>query len=154
MTDLARQFFTVTRHAYDSRADRRCRTVHMSMTQVTIERVFDGIKMSVAVPVAAYQALTIRIQSPSGTAVLTLSHGSDSDLDIFLASGEAKEVTIAAKAWGAVLEKPILVQSGAAMLPPQPRSSPTLKVPRRRASGDVQRMKTRFAGEREIIART
>ncbi len=46
MTHAAETFFTVTRHAFDPRADFRQRTVRMNMTQVSIERVLDGIKMA------------------------------------------------------------------------------------------------------------
>ncbi|WP_158809204.1 hypothetical protein [Beijerinckia sp. L45] len=152
MTDLARQSFTVTRHAFDARADHRRRTIHMSMTQVSIERIVDGIKMCIAVPVANYAAVTIRVRAPSGSATLTLSHGSDSDLDVVLASGDGKEVTIAAKAWAAVLDKPVVVEAGVVILPAQPRTAAT---PARlvRKCGNPARMARRFAGEDEIIAR-
>ena len=152
MTDLARQSFTVTRHAFDARADQRRRTIHMSMTQVSIERIVDGIKMCIAVPVTNYAAVTIRVRAPSGTATLTLSHGGDRDLDVVLASGDGKEVTIAAKAWAAVLDKPIVVEAGVVILPAQPRTAVKPVRPIRRI-GNPARMQTSFAGEHEIIAR-
>jgi hypothetical protein len=151
MTDLARQSFTVTRHAFDARADQRRRTIHMSMTQVSIERVVDGIKMCIAVPVTAYEAVTIRVRAPSGSATLTLVHATDRDLDVVLATGEAKEVTIAGKAWSAVLDKPIVVEAGVIIMPTQPRAATKPERPLRKV-GDASRMTTRFAG-REIIAR-
>ena len=152
MTDLARQSFTVTRHAFDARADHRRRTIHMSMTQVSIERIVDGIKMCIAVPVATYQAVTIRVRAPSGSATLTLSHGSDRDLDVVLAAGDGKEITIAAKAWAAVLDKSIVVEAGVAILPTQPRTAvqPARRI---RKAGNPARMMTSFAGDCEIIAR-
>ena len=159
MSDLARQSFTVTRHAYDARADHHRRTVHMSMTQVSIERIVDGIKMCIAVPVATYRAVTIRVSAPSGAATVTLSHG-DRDLDVVLADGDATEATIAAKAWAAVLEKAIVVEAGVIMLAPKTRRAhapkPTRRssFSRRRKPGHLAHLKTSFAGEREIIART
>jgi hypothetical protein len=153
MTDLARQSFTVTRHAFDARADYGRRTIHMSMTQVSIERIVDGIKMCIAVPVANYEQVSIRVRAPSGSATLTLCHGSDRDLDVVLATGDGREVTIAAKAWAAVLEKPIVVEAGVVILPSQPRTAAKPVRPIRR-TGNPARMQTSFAGEREIIART
>ncbi|MGD0633713.1 MAG: hypothetical protein ABSA13_05490 [Beijerinckiaceae bacterium] len=158
MSDLARQSFTVTRHAYDPRADSRLRTVHMSMTQVSIERVMDGIKMRIAVPVAAYDALRVRVHAPRGVATLTLSHD-DPDLNVELASGEATEIAIAAKAWAAVLEKTLVIEAGVLMRPPEPRSLKRPKPSRRssfskrRKPGLLGLLGTSFKGEREIIAR-
>ena len=158
MSDPARQSFTVTRHAYDPRADTKLRTVHMSMTQVSIERVMDGIKMRIAVPVAAYDTLRVRVQAPRGSATLTLSHD-DPDLNVELASGEATEIAIAAKAWAAVLEKNLVIEAGVSMQAPEPR---VLKRPkpsrrssfsRRRKTSLQDRLRTSFKGEREIIAR-
>ena len=154
MTNLAETFFTVTRHAFDARADTRRRIVRMNMTQVSIERVLGGIKMAVAVPIAAYDAVTIRVNAPSGDATVILSHASDADLDVVLASGHAGEATIAAKAWSTVLEKVIAIRPGVTMHPPQPRSAKLATPPRVRAVGDRRRMATCFGGEREIIART
>ena len=159
MTELAPTFFTVTRHGYDARADHRKRTVHMSMTQVSIERVFDGIKMALAVPVAAYDAVTIRVNAPSGDSTVTLSHASDPDLDVVLASGHAHDATIAAKAWSAVLEKMIAIKPGVTLAPAQPRSLASCKPSRVRKThvrevGDRDRMSTCHRGEREIIARS
>jgi hypothetical protein len=159
MSDPARQAFLVTRDAFDTRADQHNRTIHMSMTQVSIERVVQGIKMRIGVPIATYRALRIRVQAPRGVATLTLSHA-DSELDVVLASGEATEVTIAARAWAAVLEKTIVVEAGATMLPAIPRrAAPPIatrdaSLARRRGAGDPARMATRFGGEREIIARS
>jgi hypothetical protein len=158
MSDPARQSFTVTRHAYDPRADTRRRTVHMSMTQVSIERVMDGIKMRIAVPVAAYGSLRVRVQAPRGVATLTLAH-EDPDLNVELASGEATEIAIAAKAWAAVLEKNLVVEAGVEMQPSEPhglkRPKPSRRsgFSKRRAEGLQHRMTTSFKGEREIIAR-
>lgn len=154
MTDLAPTHFTVARHAFDPRADQLRRTVHMSMTQVSIERVLAGVRMAIAVPVSAYDAVKIRARAPSGTATVTLSHARDRDLDVVLAAGTAEEAAIAAKAWSAVLGKALTVEAGVTMLPAQPRSAKPAKPPRVRAVGDTRRLGTSFAGEREIIARS
>lgn len=154
MTDLAPNHFTVAHDAFDPRADGRRRSVHMSMTLVTIERVLRGIRMAVAVPVSTYRAVTVRVSAPSGAATVTLSHARDRELDVVLASGHADDVAIAAKAWSTVLDKTIAVEAGVSILPAQPRSAKPAKPPRARTAGDTRRLLTRFAGEREIIART
>ncbi len=152
------QSFTVTRDAYDERADFKRRTVHMSMTQVSIERVMRGIKMSIAVPVATYASVIIRVQAPNGSATARLAHR-DGDFDVVLASGEARDVTIAAKAWAAVLEKAIVVEAGVVMMAPTPRGakrpvvSTRSRFARNRKLGDRRLLKSSFAGEHEIIAR-
>ena len=152
--DARRDRFTIARRAFDPRADRRERTVHMSLTEVSIERVLSGIKMALAVPVSSYDAVKIRVSAPSGAATVTLAHRTDRDLDVVLAAGQAEDVTIAAKAWSVVLEKSVVVEAGLSMLPAQPRSAKPAKPALRRCVGDARRMATRFAGEREIIART
>ncbi len=154
MTDLAPDHFTIAPYAYDARADRRQRSVHMSMTRVSIERVVKGVKMAIAVPVSAYGAVTIRVIAPSGAATLTLSHANDRDFDVALASGRMEDVAVAAKAWSTVLDKTIAVEAGVSILPAQPRTAKPVKPPHVRTMGDIGRMVTRFAGEREIIART
>ncbi len=164
MTDLAqtnrspdddrRDSFTVARRAFDPRADRQERTVHMSLTQVSIERVLCGIKMALAVPVASYDAVKIRVSAPSGAATVTLSHKADRDLDVVLAAGRAEDVTIAAKAWSVVLGKTVVVEAGLSIRPAQPRSAKPAKPAFVRHVGDARRMVVRFAGEREIIARS
>jgi hypothetical protein len=103
--------------------------------------------------------LRIRVQAPRGIATLTLSHA-DSDLDVVLATGAASDVTIAARAWAAVLDKSLVVEAGATMLPAFPRRAAPALAPReaslghRRGQGDPTRMNTRFGGEHEIIARS
>jgi hypothetical protein len=159
MSDPARQSFTVTRHAYDPRADYGRRTVHLSLTQVSIERVLDGVKMRIAVPVAAYGGLRIRVQAPRGRSVLTLVH-EDPDLNVQLASGDSREIAIAAKAWASVLEKPLAVESGITMKAPKsrdlkrPQPSRRSSFARRRKVGCPVRLSHVFRGESEIIART
>ena len=158
MSDLARQSFTVTRHAYDARADQRRRTIHMSMTHVSIERVVGGVKMTVAVPVGSYRAVVIRARAPSGSSTVTLSHR-DRDLDVVLAVGEAAEAAIVAKAWAAVLEKTIVVEAGVTIRPVQAHRKQAAKpsrrssFSRRRKPGLPARMMRIFSGESEIIAR-
>lgn len=158
MTDPARQSFTVTRHAYDPRADFKRRTVYLSLTQVSIERVMAGIKMRIAVPVAAYGGLRIRVQAPRGQSVLTLVHA-DPDLNVQLAIGDAREITVAAKAWASVLEKPLNVEAGITMKAPQsrairrPKPSRRSNFARRRKAGQPGLLAHVFRGEHEIIAR-
>ncbi len=67
-------------------------------------------------------AVTIRVNAPSGDATVTLSHASDPDLDVVLASGHTADATIAAKAWSTVLDKAIAIKPGVTLHPSQPRS--------------------------------
>ncbi len=153
MSECAIKDFSITRAAVDPRADGGRRVVHVSATHVTIERVLQGVRMRVGVPVAAYRDLVIAVRLPSGSGVLVLRHD-DRDLSVTLAHGEAAEVAHQAKAWGALFERPIAIEEAFVELkrPIQRRRSP--RLPRRRQIGASDRLETVFAGEHEIIARS
>lgn len=160
MNQNALKTFSVTRHGVDPRADDARRIVHINATHVSIERVLQGVRMRIGVPVGAYRALVIAINAPNGNATLTLRHD-DHELDVMLASGEAIEIAQKAKAWNAVLGTAIVIEEACvAMLKTiarrTKRAAPSRRsrFARRRAMGSAVRLATSFAGEREIIART
>lgn len=164
MSQTAKEMFEVTRHAVDPRADGARRTVCVSATRVTIERVLQGVRMKVGVPVAAYSGLVFAVRPPTGQATLTLCH-EDAELDVTLDSGEAIALARKARAWSHVLGQPVRVEEACvAMGRPQPRRSEALKTAakpgrrsrfaRRRKTGVATRLDVSFKGEHEIIART
>ena len=147
------------RHAVDPRADGATRLVHVNATGVTIERVLQGVRMRVGVPVAAYRGLTLAIRHPMGTATLTLRHD-DNDLDVVLGSGEAIALARKARAWGHLLCQPVAIEDACVKLRPSlarrtKRVEPSRRsrFSRRREIGLACRSETSFAHEDEIIAR-
>lgn len=159
MTQSALETFSVTRHAVDPRADGARRLVHISRTSVIIERTLDGVRMRVAVPVAAYRDLVLAVRLASAQAALRLCH-EDPDLDVVLAAGEGIEVARRAKAWGEALGKAVRIEEacvkiGVAISRRKKRAQPTRRssFSRRRKIGRGERLATVFAGEREIVAR-
>ena len=160
MSQLALETFSITRQATDLRADGGSRTVHLSATAVTIERVIQGVRMRLGVPVSAYRDLVMSVRPSSGQATLKLRHG-DSELDVVIGSGDAVEVARAARAWSAVVSKAVAVEDAAVIVGhPHARQRKRSKPARRsrfarsRKSGVTARLRVSFAGEREIIART
>ncbi len=153
--------FLITRRAADPRADGACRVIRLSASTVHIERTVDGVRMRVGVPVASYRDLVIGVRAPAGRATLRLRHD-DEDLDVVIGSGDAAAVATSARAWSAVIGKPVVIEEACVDLraaharrrkrttPPSRRSS----FARRRKPGVAERATVRFAGEREIIART
>lgn len=157
--DPALEHFCVTRHAADARADGARRLIRVSATTVTIERSFEGVRMRVGIPMAAYRGLFIAVQAPNGRATLSLRHD-DGELDVVLGSGEAEEVARSARAWSHVLGKAVAVEEACVAirgaharrckrLKPARRSS----FSRRRKLGSPALARTHFTGEHEIIAR-
>ena len=158
MGECAIKDFSITRSAIDPRADGARRVVHVSATHVTIERVLQGVRMRIGVPVAAYRDLVIGVRAPSGSGVLRLRHD-DPDLSITLAAGEATEVARQAQAWGALFERQIGLEDehiDAKRSISRRRRTEVLRnqrFSRRRQVGVSTRLATSFAGEHEIIAR-
>ena len=154
--------FQVIRRGADPRADNAQRIVRVGATLITIERVVDGVRMRIGVPVAAYRHLALAVRLPAGRAALVLRHD-DTDLDVTLATGEAMAMAMAAKDWAAVLDRPIAVEQACVTtrtaiarrrkrgkaLHATRRSS----FARRRGVGRSERLATSFAHEHEIIAR-
>jgi len=160
MSQSALDPFSITRHAVDPRADGASRVVHLSGTRVIIERVLQGVRMRVAVPVAAYVDLAIAVHAPGGSATLTLRH-EDAELNVVIGSGEAVEMAKSARAWSTLTGKPITVEKAWVSIQnafPRRRkracASRRCSFARRRKIGRLARMETSYAGEREIIART
>ncbi len=163
-TDDANAFaaFRVTRGGVDPRADGARRTVHVGATLITIERVLDGVKMRIGVPVAAYRDLVVAVRLPAGRAALVLRHD-DPELDVTLATGEATAMALAAKDWALVLGRPIAVERACvsmaeAIARRRKRGKPAhaarrSSFARRRGTGRAERSATSFAHEHEIIAR-
>ena len=160
MSQTATELFEITRHAVDPRADGARRTVCVSATRVTIERVLQGVRMKVGVPVSAYRDLVFAVRQPSGRATLILRH-EDAELDVTLDAGEAIQLARKARAWSHVLGQPVRIEEAfVAMLAPQVRRKASAakigrrsRFARRRKPGVVGRLETSFAGEHEIIAR-
>ena len=159
MSQTAIDAFSVTRHAVDPRADGAKRTVHVSATRVTIERVLQGVRMKVGVPVAAYRGLILAVRQPTGHATLVLRH-EDRELDVTLGAGEAIELARKARAWSHLLGQPVAIEEACvAMGTPLPRNAKPLKpgrrsrFARRRKLGNARRAEMSFAHESEIIAR-
>ena len=160
MSQSALESFSVTRHAADPRADGARRVVHISRTNVVIERVVDGVRMRIAVPVSGYGDLALAVRLATGQATLRLCHD-DPELDVILASGEGIEVARRAKAWAEALGKTVRIEEacvriGRAIPRRKKRGKATRRssFARRRKIGSAERLATSFAGEREIIART
>ena len=150
--------FSTTSH--DPRADGGRRVVHVNTAQVTIERLFHGVRMRIAVPTHAYRDIVIAVRLPSGRATLMLRHD-DHDLDVTLAEGDALEIARAAKDWATESGRPIVVERafvaiGAAIARRTKRAEPARRsrFSRRRKTGVSARQDTSFAHEHEIIART
>lgn len=160
MTQIALDDFSITRSARDPRSDGATRTVHLNRSSATIDRTVAGVRMRVGVPVSSYLRLVISVQSPLGRATLTLRH-TDAELDVVIGTGEALDVARSARAWSSVLHKPVEVEEagvrlGTAFARQRKRAKPSRRpqFARRRKPGMLDRLQTRFAGEREIIART
>ena len=160
MNQTAAEHFEITRHAVDPRADGARRVVSVNATRVTIERVLQGVRMKVGVPVAAYHGLVFAVRQPSGHATLTLRH-EDAELDVTLDSGEAIALARKARAWSHVLGQPVRIEEACvAMGAAHPRHGKAMKpgrrsrFARRRKTGAASRLETSFEGEHEIIARS
>lgn len=158
MTHAALDAFSITRHAADPRADGARRTVRISATAVTIERVLDGVRMRVGVPVAGYRGLYVAVQAPHGRAVLSLRHD-DHELDVVLGSGSAADVARAARDWSRVLGLPVAVEDAAVRVGrahvrdrKRTRVSRRSRFARRRQTGSIALVARSFASEHEIIA--
>ncbi len=163
-TDDADAFaaFHITRRGVDPRADDARRTVRVSATLITIERVLEGVRMRIGVPVAAYRDLVVAVRLPTGRAALVLRHD-DPDLDVTLATGQATAMALAAKDWAVVLGRPIAVERACvtmaeAIARRRKRGTPAhaarrSSFARRRGTGRPERSATSFAHEHEIIAR-
>lgn len=152
--------FSVSRHAIDLRADGARRDILITRSSVTIDRVFQGIRMRVGVPTAAYRRLDIAARFPSGGATLILRHD-DADLDVVLAQGDGIEVARKAKAWSVFLGKEILIEAASIRMgeaiarrttPPRRKRRSTFA--QRRKVGVVAYIGTSFSNEHEIIARS
>ena len=148
-----------SRQTVDPRADGATRIVHVDAAGVTIERVIQGVRMRVGVPVAAYRGLVLALRHPTGTATLTLRHD-DADLNVVLGGGEAVALARKARAWAHVLNQPVAIEDAYVKALPSfarrtKRAEPTRRsrFSRRRGSGLAGRMETSFAQEHEIIAR-
>ena len=159
MSQNALDTFSVTRHAADPRADDARRVVHVSATSVTIERVVQGMRMRVGVPVSAYKELVLGVRQPTGHATLMLRHH-DKELDVTLGSGEAIGLARKAKAWSHLLGLSVVVEEACVAMRPsiarrRRRGKPSRRstFARRRAPGVLGRLDRTFAGEDEIIAR-
>lgn len=159
MNERAIQDFSITRAAIDPRADGARRIVHVSATLVTIERVLQGVRMRIGVPVASYRDLVITVRLPSGNGALSLRH-EDQDLNVTLATGAAIDVARQAKAWGELFARPIAIEEAyVEMKRPIRRrrrgqaSRRPARFPKHRGTGIGARLETRFGGEDEIIAR-
>ncbi len=154
--------FHVTRRGVDPRADDARRTVHVGATLVIIERVLEGVKMRIGVPVAAYRHLVVAVRVPAGRATLVLRHD-DPDLDVTLATGEATAMALAAKDWAVVLGRPIAVEQACVRIAvaiarrrrrgKAAHAARRSSFARRRRTGRPERLATSFAHEHEIIAR-
>ncbi len=160
MRSSALDTIRITRHAVDPRADGASRTVHVGAHGVTIERVVQGIRMRLGVPVSCYRDLVMSVRPSSGRATLKLRHD-DSELDVVIGSGDAIEEAKAARAWSAVIGKAVTIEHAAVVInDPYARQRKRTKPARRsrfargRRGGVVARTDVTFAGEREIIART
>ena len=160
MSETAIETFSVTRRAADPRADGGGRIVHVNARQIVIERQVQGVRMTVAVPVACYQGLIISLRVPTATATLRLTH-EDQDLEVALASGDAMEVAQKAKAWSIVFGKEIRIEEAAVCMSEpfarqRNRTKPSRRssFARRRRTGVASRLDSSFASEHEIIART
>lgn len=158
MSQAALETFSVTRHTSDPRADGGTRVVHVSAKQIVIERVLQNVRMKVAVPVANYRGLVLSVRLQSETAALHLRHD-DEDLDVALDAGNAMDVAVRAKAWGAVFDKPISIEEACILINrpfarQRKRAKPSRRssFARRRKPGVAARLETTFQGEREIIA--
>ena len=154
--------FRITRRGIDPRADDARRTVHIGATLITIERVLEGVKMRIGVPVAAYRHLVVAVHLPAGRAALVLRHD-DPDLDVTLATGGATAMALAAKDWAVVLGKPIAVEQACVTVAraiarrrkcgKAAHAGRRSSFARRRRTGRPERLATSFAHEHEIIAR-
>lgn len=152
----------------DQRADGGKRKVRVTRSDILISRRFAGISMKIAVPVSTYQgvALAIEAGSAGGAAYrLSLAHR-DPDLTIVLA--ETQDSGLAAadwKYWATFLDLPRLAEDAGkthAVDDPAPaaqqmrgRGVVAKRRPRflaRRKRGDLARIQTIFAGEREIVS--
>jgi hypothetical protein len=160
MNQTAIDEFSVTRRVSDPRADGGARVVHLGAKQIVIERTVRGVRMAVAVPVAAYVALVVSVRLQDGKATLTLRH-EDRDLDVPLGSGEALAIAREAKAWGALFNLAVdLEQAGVPIYTAFPRELGRVKRSRRsafakrRKVGVLSRLAVSFGNEHEIIART
>ena len=159
MSQTAIETFSVVRQAIDPRADGARRLVHVSATGVTIERVLQGVRMKVGVPVAAYRGLVLAVRHPTGRATLTLRH-EDHELDVTLGDGEAIELARKARAWSHLLGQPVAIEEASVAIGTPfsrrgkaPKAGRRSRFARRRKLGERGRLSTSFAGEREIIAR-
>jgi len=146
--------------APDPRADGASRRVAIDRERVSIRRRYHGIDMRVAVPVAAYQGVTLaRASAADATGFeVRLSHR-DPDLCVILClGGDQAEIVTKWRSWAEFLALPALVGPGvrAERHCNRRRGSPLAKRrPRfltRRKAGRFGDRTVVYRNEREIIA--
>jgi hypothetical protein len=155
----------------DWRADGGARRVRVTSSDILIARRFGGVKMSISVPVPAYQGVLLDLVASEDGAPryrLLLAHR-DRDLDVALA--ETRDADEAAKEWAywaARLGLPRLAVTEAGAFTDVDAPEPRPVVTPRRGASSVSRRRPRFlarrktgapvegaavfAGEREIIS--
>jgi Family of unknown function (DUF6101) len=163
--------------ASDQAADERVRYVELHRERVVLRRALRGIKMAVALPVAAYRGVAIRTEPPAGEAsgavTIVLDHADPALSLVLYRATDGTDIVAEWQSWGRVLRLPLLVAGpdGALREPfervgalcvaapaARRRRRSALKarraaLPLRRRMGSIPRTPLVHRGEREIIAR-
>ncbi len=99
--------------AADAAADERIRLVELYRDQVVLRRTVKGIRMTVAVPVAAYLGIAIRLLPPDGAepgcVAIILEHRDPAISVPLFAATDSTDVLAEWRTWGRTLAKPLLV---------------------------------------------
>ncbi len=164
--------------AHDRGSDDGTRQVELDRHRLTVRRVVRGIRMKVAVPVAEFRGISIRLlppehDQPASSAVLLEHRDPGLSVPLFV-EPSADDLTAQWKAWAAVLGLPLLVvdsdgglrepfrrMGAVAIGTPSPRrrrrNAVKWRRPRflmRRKSGRGSETFQVYRDEREIIARS
>ena len=163
--------------ASDAAADERVRHVELYRERVVVRRSLCGMRMALNMPVSAFAGVAIRVLAGEGetepSVSITLEHKDPALALPLLISAETDEAFADWRAWGNVLNLPLLVaeDDGELREPfarmggvrvdtvrPRRRRRSALKrrrpsMPLRRAFGKLTETTPVYRGEREIIAR-
>jgi Family of unknown function (DUF6101) len=162
--------------ASDAAADERVRHVELYRERVVVRRSLGGMRMALNMPVSAFAGVAIRVLAGEGEAPsvsITLEHKDPALALPLLVSVETDEAFADWRAWGNVLNLPLLVAEDDGVLRepfarigsmrvdtvrPRRRRRSVLRrrrpsMPLRRAFGKLTEATPVFRGEREIIAR-
>jgi len=161
----------------DARADERLRSIELDREQVVVRRAVRGVPMRLAVKVADFLGVAIRVIPPDehqagGLAIMLEHRDAGLSVPLMVATDAGHDVVAEWQRWGRVLGRPLLICDGDGFREPFERLGNVrvgAPVPRRRARAALRRRRPSILmrrkpgrphavpqvhrDEREIIAR-